>query len=314
VPCSRPAAPDVSLIMPAWNPRPDWLHAAVESALAQTGCSIELIVVDDGSEPPVAEALAGIDDPRLQILRLPHGGVGRARNAGVDAARGAYFRYVDCDDVIVADSTAHLLALAGGDDDVVVYGATVVCDEMLRPLSTISTGLQGSVFEACLLNAFDTTIHSLLYPRRVAEAVGEWEPTIVVSQDWDYALRAFEVAEVRGDRRVATYYRTHARMNSRNVREGIRGYERVVEGFFTRHPELEGSRLARRARARYHLFAAIQLGSALRSYRPAARELARAFACDAPDTIRALPRQASMPLAPVAGPLRRLVRRGHRAS
>jgi glycosyltransferase involved in cell wall biosynthesis len=314
VPLSRPAAPDVSLIMPAWNPRPDWLHAAVESALAQTGCSIELIVVDDGSEPPVAEALAGIDDPRLQILRLPHGGVGRARNAGVDAARGAYFRYVDCDDVIVADSTAHLLALAGGDDDVVVYGATVVCDETLRPLSTISAGLQGSVFEACLLNAFDTTIHSLLYPRRVAEAVGEWEPTIVVSQDWDYALRAFEVAEVRGDRRVATHYRTHARMNSRNVREGIRGYERVVEGFFTRHPELEGSRLARRARARYHLFAAIQLGSALRSYRPAARELARAFACDAPDTIRALPRQASMPLAPVAGPLRRLVRRGHRAS
>ena len=314
MPLSRPAAPDVSLIMPAWNPRPDWLHAAVESALAQTGCSIELIVVDDGSEPPVAETLAGIDDPRLQILRLPHGGVGRARNAGVDAARGAYFRYVDCDDVIVADSTAHLLALAGGNDDVVVYGATVVCDETLRPLSTISAGLQGSVFEACLLNAFDTTIHSLLYPRRVAEAVGEWEPTIVVSQDWDYALRAFEVAEVRGDRRVATYYRTHARMNSRNVREGIRGYERVVEGFFTRHPELEGSRLARRARARYHLFAAIQLGSALRSYRPAARELARAFACDAPDTIRALPRQASMPLAPVVGPLRRLVRRGHRAS
>jgi glycosyltransferase involved in cell wall biosynthesis len=299
----------VSLIMPAWNPQPDWLQAAVKSALAQTGCSVELIVVDDGSETPVAETLDGIDDPRLHILRLTHGGVGRARNAGVDAARGAYLRYVDCDDVIVVDSTSHLLALAGGDDDVVAYGATVVCDETLSPLSTISTGLQGSVFEACLLNAFDTTIHSLLYPRRVAEAVGEWEPTIVVSQDWDYALRAFEVADVRGDRRVATYYRTHARMNSRNVPEGIRGYERVVERFFARHPDLAESRLARRARARYHLFAAIQLASALRSYGAAARQLARAFACDAPDTIRALPRQASMPLAPVAGPLRRVVRR-----
>jgi glycosyltransferase involved in cell wall biosynthesis len=313
-PSRRAQAPDVSLIMPAWNPQPHWLRDAVESALGQTGCAIEVIVVDDGSEVPVAELLEGITDSRLRTLRLPHGGVGRARNAGVEAASGTYFRYVDCDDVIVPDSTAHLLALADGSDSIVTYGATVVCDERLTPLSTVSTGMQGSVYEACLLNRFDTTIHSLLYPRRVAEAVGEWEPTIVVSQDWDYALRAFEIAEVRGDRRVATYYRTHASMNSRNVPEGIRGYERVLERFFLRHPELTETRLARRAHARFHLFAAVQYATVLGSYGAAARQLARAFACDAPDTIRALPRQASMPLAPVAAPLRRFARRRRQSS
>src|SRR5260221_1646423 len=42
----------VSLVMPAWRPRADWLVAAVRSALAQIGPPIELIVVDDGSAKP----------------------------------------------------------------------------------------------------------------------------------------------------------------------------------------------------------------------------------------------------------------------
>jgi len=297
------SAPLVSLVMPAWNPEPVWLREAVASALAQRGCQIELIVVDDGSDPPVDELLADVEDDRLQVLRVPHGRVAVARNAGVEAARGEWFRFVDCDDVIVEDSTAHLLALADG-EDVIAYGATLVCDEALRPLSTVETTAQGRVAEACLLNRFATTIHSLLYPRSVVEAIGPWEPSIVVSQDWDYALRAFEQADVRGDRRVATHYRMHGRMNSRNVPEGIRGYRLVVERYFERHPEQRGTRLHRRADALYHLFAAVQLATSLRCYRAALAELARAVARDPLTTLAALPRHGAMPLMPAGARLR----------
>jgi glycosyltransferase involved in cell wall biosynthesis len=297
------SAPLVSLVMPAWNPEPAWLREAVASALAQRGCEIELIVVDDGSDTPVAELLAGVEDERLQVLRVPHGRVAVARNAGVAAARGDWFRFIDCDDVIVEDSTAHLLSLADG-DAVIAYGATLVCDEALRPLSTVETTEQGRVAEACLLNRFATTIHSLLYPRAVVEAIGPWEPSIVVSQDWDYALRAFERADVRGDRRIATHYRMHGRMNSRNVPEGIRGYRLVVERYFERHPEQRGTRLHRRADALYHLFAAVQLATSLRRYRAALAELARAFARDPLTTMAALPRHGAMPLMPAGARLR----------
>jgi glycosyltransferase involved in cell wall biosynthesis len=297
------SAPLVSLVMPAWNPEPAWLREAVASALAQRGCDIELIVVDDGSDAPVADLLAEVDDDRLKVLRVPHGRVAVARNAGVEAARGDWFRFIDCDDVIVEDSTAHLLGLADG-DDVIAYGATLVCDESLQPLSTVETTAQGRVAEACLLNRFATTIHSLLYPRAVVEAIGPWEPSIVVSQDWDYALRAFERADVRGDRRVATHYRMHGRMNSRNVPEGIRGYRLVVERYFERNPEQRGTRLHRRADALYHLFAAVQLVTSLRRYRAALAELGRAFARDPLTTLAALPRHGAMPLMPVGARLR----------
>lgn len=299
------SSPLVSLVMPAWNPQPVWLREAVASALGQCGCSIELIVVDDGCETPVADLLDGIDDERLRVLRVPHGRVSRARNAGLDAARGDYVRFVDCDDVIADDSTAYLLALADGDDRVVTYGATVVCDEELRPLSTIASGDQGSVAERCLLNRFDTTIHSLLFPRRVIEEIGPWEPSIVVSQDWDYALRAFERAPVRGDRRIATYYRMHAGMNSRNVAEGIRGYRLVVDRYFARHPEERGARLHRRANALFHLFAAVQLAAKLHRYRAAFGHLRRALTLDPVASVAALPRHGAMLLLPAAGRARR---------
>jgi glycosyltransferase involved in cell wall biosynthesis len=172
--------PLVSLVMPAWNPNPVWLREAVWSALGQVGCEIELIVVivvDDGSDIPFAELLGEIDDERLQRVRVPHGRVARAWNAHIEAASREWFRFIDCDDVILEHSTAHLLALAGGNERVITYGATTVCDEHLRPLSTIATDAQGRVAEACLLNRFATTIHSLLYPRSVIEEIGPWEPS-----------------------------------------------------------------------------------------------------------------------------------------
>jgi glycosyltransferase involved in cell wall biosynthesis len=301
--------PLVSLVMPAWNPDPVWLRQAVDSALGQEGCSVELIVVDDGSQTPVEDLLDGLRDERLQLLRVPHGRVSRARNAGIEAARGDYFRFIDCDDVILPTSTAHLLSLARGDDDVVAYGATLACDENLQPLALIASSLQGRAAESCLLNRFATTIHSLLFPRRVVEEIGPWEPSIVVSQDWDYALRAFERATVRGDRCVVTHYRMHGRMNSRNVEEGIRGYRLVVDRYFERHPEQRSRRLYRQAIALFHLFAAVQLATKLHRYRTAAGHFGRAFALDPLAALAALPRHGAMPLLPAAHRIRRLLPR-----
>ena len=302
------ATPLVSLVLPAWNPNPLWLQEAVASALAQEGCDIELIVVDDGSDAPVEDLLSEVEDKRMRVLRIRHGRVSRARNAGIELARGDYFRFIDCDDVVTRDSTAHLLALAGGAAEVVANGATLVCDDTLEPLSTIGSDLRGSVAESCLLNRFSTTIHSLLFPRRIVEQIGPWEPAIVVSQDWDYSLRAFERADVRGDGRIATHYRLHDRMNSRNVEEGIRGYRLVVERYFERHPGQRGTRLERRSLALFHLFASVQLATARRRYRESASHLWRALRLDPREALASLP-SSGMPLTPTPARLRRLLPR-----
>src|SRR5215216_4501969 len=114
---SASEGPLVTLVMPVWRPRRDWLLQAVRSALAQRDCRLELVVVDDGNPEPVAEMLADVRRPGLRVLRIPHGGVCIARNAGIEAARGSLIRFVDADDVYEPGSTARLTRLV--DDDAV---------------------------------------------------------------------------------------------------------------------------------------------------------------------------------------------------
>ncbi len=96
-------APLVSIIIPTFN-RAGLLPAAVRSVLAQTWRPLELVVVNDGSTDNTQEVLSALE-PEARSANVAHkfitkenGGVCRARNAGVDAASGDYFGFLDDDD------------------------------------------------------------------------------------------------------------------------------------------------------------------------------------------------------------------------
>jgi glycosyltransferase involved in cell wall biosynthesis len=99
--------------MPAYNCGP-WIAQAVSSVLAQQGCELELIVVDDGSTDDTVQIVQAISDPRLRLLHCPHAGQSVASNLGAAAARGQLLKFVDADDVLLP---GHLSAqLAAGRD------------------------------------------------------------------------------------------------------------------------------------------------------------------------------------------------------
>jgi glycosyltransferase involved in cell wall biosynthesis len=241
------AGPRVSVVMCAWRPRPDWFNEAVASVL-DDDCDLELIVVDDGSPEPVEALIAHVQDSRLRVIRVDHGGPALARNAGIRAARGMYIRFADADDVVEPHGTSALLELA--DEETIAYGATLECDEHLRPLRIRSSKLEAWVGEQCLLYRFDVAHTSLLFPRRVVERTGEFDPTLRLCEDWDFVLRACEFAPVRGTEAVVTRYRRHSGAATTNVAGALRFETAVVDRYFERHPEQAGSRLEREARAK----------------------------------------------------------------
>jgi Glycosyl transferase family 2 len=240
----------VSLMMPAWRPRAEWLREAVRSALAQTGCAIELVLIDDGSPVPVASLLEGLEDPRLRVIRIEHGGEAQARNSGIAEARGEYLRFIDADDVIEPASTSLLLGLCEGHSGVIAYGATLFCDEDLRPLWKMTSEVEGNGVTACLLGRFQTRLPAFLFPRRVIELTGPWDPGFEVSPDWDFILRSLEHAQVRGTGSVAALYRRHSGGATANPAGGAKAAERLVARYFARHPEQRGTALERQARGR----------------------------------------------------------------
>src|SRR5829696_1305055 len=104
--------------MPVHEPRADWFLEAVASALEERDCELELLVVADGEGGSVEALLEGIEDPRLRLL------------------------------VVEPGSTSKLLELVGEREDVVAYGATLICDETLQPVQTVTSTLEGDVAEA----------------------------------------------------------------------------------------------------------------------------------------------------------------------
>jgi glycosyltransferase involved in cell wall biosynthesis len=94
----EPAVPLVSVIVPTAE-RAALVPRAIASALRQSLRDIEVIAVVDGPDDATLAALRSITDPRLQVLSLPtKAGLGGARSAGIDAARGAWIALLDDDD------------------------------------------------------------------------------------------------------------------------------------------------------------------------------------------------------------------------
>jgi glycosyltransferase involved in cell wall biosynthesis len=248
------SSPLVSLIMPVWQTRPDWLRTAVNSALDQRGCRVEVIVVDDGNPEPVTSLLGDTMDARLRVVRIHHSGASAARNAGIDQAQGDWIRFVDADDVLLPDSTSHLGSFMDG-DNVIAYGGTLVCDEELRPRRLIASTLQGHISRECLLGQFDTRLPALLFPRAVVQAAGPWDASFPVSGDWDFVLRGLDHARVAGDQEVALYYRRHTRSISgtASIAAGEDAWRRLIKAYFERHPEERATSLRRQAWAAMNL-------------------------------------------------------------
>jgi len=91
--------PTLSVVIPTWN-RAHIVCEAVDSALAQRGGAVEVIVVDDASTDATAELLQKTFGSRIHLLQLEsRRGPGAARNAGASLACGEFVAFLDSDDL-----------------------------------------------------------------------------------------------------------------------------------------------------------------------------------------------------------------------
>ncbi|SDK52313.1 Glycosyltransferase involved in cell wall bisynthesis [Cryobacterium psychrotolerans] len=116
--------PLVSVVVPFYNVE-SYLGQSVDSILAQTLTSLEVILVDDGSTDGSARIAADIAarDSRVQVLTQANAGPGAARNVGVARASGAYLTFVDSDDRLPAGALDTLVRSAMTNDADIVVGA-----------------------------------------------------------------------------------------------------------------------------------------------------------------------------------------------
>ena len=115
----------ISVIVPVYRVE-KYLPACIDSILNQTFTDFELILVDDGSPdrcPEICDETAK-RDARVRVIHQANQGLSAARNAGIEAARGAWLSFVDSDDFLAPDflETLHDAAVRAGGADCALCG------------------------------------------------------------------------------------------------------------------------------------------------------------------------------------------------
>lgn len=119
--------PRLTVVVPFHNTA-GRLEAAVESLLTQSHPFVRVVLVDDGSSDgsrETARALAR-SDFRVSLIRQEHLGLGAARNAGAEAAKGPYLAFCDADDLVLDQGYERLcLALERSGSDLAIGSVTL---------------------------------------------------------------------------------------------------------------------------------------------------------------------------------------------
>ncbi len=90
----------VSVVIPFYNEE-NYFDDCINSVLNQTYQNIEIIIVDDGSDKKFYEKLRLLNQRypnKINLFHKQNGGVGSARNLGIQKATGKYISFLDADD------------------------------------------------------------------------------------------------------------------------------------------------------------------------------------------------------------------------
>ena len=111
--CRVKNIPHVSVVIPVYNAE-RYLCRCLDSVVNQTLCDIEIICVNDGStdgSPAILEKYAA-KDSRVKVIKQVNTGAAKARDAGIQFARGKYIGFVDADDYIDSNFYEKLFSAA----------------------------------------------------------------------------------------------------------------------------------------------------------------------------------------------------------
>ena len=183
-------APSVSVVVPVYGDGPG-LDGCVAALLGQEGMSdgVELIVVDNGSDPPVSDRWAG----RVRLITETSPGSYAARDRGVRSSSSDVLAFTDADCVPSPGwLSAGLAALEQAAPPAIVTGRLRLTMTDRPSVAECFEARYAFPQDAYLAEGFGVTAN-LFVPRHVYDEVGGFDVSLRSGGDRDFCLRARSV-------------------------------------------------------------------------------------------------------------------------
>lgn len=180
--------PRISVIIPCYA-QAHLLPEAIESALAQRGTSVEIVVVDDGSPDDVRSVVERY--PRVRYVRQANRGLSAARNTGLRESVGNFLVFLDADDRLLPGALAAGLAcFAEHPDSAFVYGDFRYMSEDGAPLDRrVRPPLEVDLYGGMLVRNHIEMTSTVLFRRSVLESEGAFDSSLRSAEDYELLLR-----------------------------------------------------------------------------------------------------------------------------
>ena len=212
--------PIVSVIIPVYNGE-RYLAETIESVIAQTEVNWELIAVNDGStdnSQAILEGYAKKIPDRIKVITVENGGVSRARNTAVAAARGTYVAFLDQDDLWAPRKLERQVEMFSRDKNLGISftNATVIDEKgsVLRE-NVLRCGVKhrGNVFEYLIFENF-IGISSVMLKKELYVRTGGFDPRFSLAEDYDFLLKVTQESSVDYIDEPLLLYREHDESDS----------------------------------------------------------------------------------------------------
>ncbi len=192
-----PHKPLISVVMPTYNAKPEWLHEAIASVRKQIYPHWELCIADDASsDTAIRSILEGYanEDPRIKIVfRETRGNISAASNSALNLATGEWIALLDHDDLLAEHALFWTADAINKNPDVrLIYSDEDKIDESGRRLYP---------YFKCDWNVDLFYSHNLITHLGVYQAellrnkMGGFREGLEGAQDYDLALRCIEHIE-----------------------------------------------------------------------------------------------------------------------
>jgi len=114
----------ISVIMPVYNTKEEYLREAIESILNQTYTDFELIIINDGSTNNSEDVIKSYTDERIRYIKQDNQGAAGSRNNGIKAAIGEYIAIMDSDDISYPNRLEEEVKFLDGHPDYAIVGSS----------------------------------------------------------------------------------------------------------------------------------------------------------------------------------------------
>ena len=129
----------LSIIIPVYNVE-KYLARCLDSVILPGKAGYEIIIVNDGStdsSPAIAARYAEKYPALIRLITTENGGLGHARNEGLDVALGKYVLFLDSDDRLCDGAVGEILSLVDEDFDICIFDHRFVLENG-QELKTVS--------------------------------------------------------------------------------------------------------------------------------------------------------------------------------